>query len=585
MRIFSVTVLCLCYSEILGDLDWWKTANIYQIYPRSFKDSNGDGIGDLNGITERLPYLKDLGIHAVWLSPIFKSPMKDFGYDISDFYDIQPEYGTIQDFEHLLKVAHDLNIRVLLDFVPNHSSDENEWFVKSANRDPDFEDFYVWHPGKEDPSDATKKLPPSNWLSVFRGSAWRLHEGRGEYYLHQFVYQQPDLNYRNPKVVDQMKDVLRFWLNKGVDGFRIDAVPHLYEIAPKNGQYPDEPKSGNSDDPDNSAYLDHIYTQNQPETVQMVYQWREVLDEFTNRDQNTRLMLTEAYSNIDILMTYYGDGVKNGSHVPFNFFLITQLNNDSNAINFHKTIRLWLDKLPQDCIANWVIGNHDQRRVASRFGTYRIDVINMILNTLPGVSITYNGEEIGMTDVFLTWEETVDPAACNSDPQHYQEFSRDPERTPFQWDDSTSSGFSTNPKTWLPVSPLYKEVNVKVERSSRRSHYKVYRKLLQLRRTPTLQKGNVETRTHGENVLSITRSHPGEDTFITVVNIGPDHEMVDLRELFSGRLIFHIVSVSSSRQEGDPVKGPILDLGPHEGVILKGSAGASYFGYLIDNEA
>ncbi|XP_055705152.1 maltase A1-like [Phlebotomus papatasi] len=573
MRIFSVTVLCLCYSGILGDLDWWKTANIYQIYPRSFKDSNGDGIGDLNGITERLPYLKDLGIHAVWLSPIFKSPMADFGYDISDFYDIQPEYGTIQDFEHLLKVAHDLNVRVLLDFVPNHSSDQNEWFIKSANRDPDFVDYYVWRDGKEDSSNPTKRLPPTNWISLFRGSAWKWHEGRGQFYLHQFAYQQPDLNYRNPKVVAQMKDVLRFWLNKGVDGFRIDAVWTVFEIAPdSDGNFPDEPLSENSNDPDDPGYLKHIYTQNQPETVDMVYQWRELLEEFTSKDQNTRLMLTEAYADVDIVMTYYGDGVRKGSHVPFNFNMITDLHNASNAVDFHRLIRVWLDKLPKDCVANWVIGNHDQKRVGSRFGTHRIDVINMMLNTLPGISITYNGEEIGMTDVFMTWEETVDPAACNSNPQIYEGLSRDPARTPFQWDDSTSAGFSTNPKTWLPVSPLYKEVNVKVERSSPKSHYKIYRKLLQLRRTPTLQKGNVETRTHGENVLSITRSLPGEDTYITVVNIGPDHEVVDLRELFPGRLTFHIISLTSKRREGVAVRGPILDLDPHEGVILKGSA-------------
>ncbi|XP_055705153.1 maltase A3-like [Phlebotomus papatasi] len=572
MKTFLFWVLCwnhICGSQ--SDLDWWRTANFYQIYPRSFKDSNGDGIGDLNGITERLPYLKDLGIHAVWLSPIFKSPMKDFGYDISDFYDIQPEYGTLQDFDRLIRIAHDLNLKILLDFVPNHSSNENEWFEKSANRDPDFEDFYVWHPGKDDPSDPTKKVPPSNWRSVFRGSAWTYHNKRGEYYLHQFAHFQPDLNYRNPKVVDTMKGVLRYWLDKGVDGFRVDAVPNLFEILPQNDHYPDEPHSSLTEDENSFDYLQHIYTMDQPETVEMLYQWREVLDVYTARDGNMRTMLSESDSEISILMTYYGDGIRNGSHVPFNFKLLFNLNKNSNAIDFRNTIHIWLDNLPEGCVANWVIGNHDRNRVANRFGSSRIDLINMIINTLPGISITYYGEEIGMMDVFVTWEDSVDPAACNSDPDHYLEFSRDPARTPFQWDDSTSSGFSTNPKTWLPVSPLYKEVNVKVERSSRRSHYKVYRKLLQLRRTPTLQKGNVETRTHGQNVLSITRSYPGEDTFITLVNIGPDHEMIDLRELFSGRLIFHIVSVSSSRQEGDVVRVPILNLDPYEAIILKGA--------------
>ncbi|XP_055694573.1 maltase A1-like [Lutzomyia longipalpis] len=580
-------IVILCLSLISGincDLDWWKTANVYQIYPRSFKDSDGDGIGDLNGITQMLPYLKDLGIQAFWLSPIFKSPMKDFGYDISNFYDIQPEYGSMEDFERLLATAHSLNLKVLLDFVPNHSSDENEWFVKSGEGDATYKDFYIWHPGKLDPADPKKKLPPSNWLSAFRGKAWKWHSGRGEFYLHQFSYQQPDLNYRNQKVVDTMKDVLRFWLKKGVDGFRVDAVPHLFEVETINGQYPDEAKSGNTDDPDDFGYLYHNLTQNLPETVEMVYQWRDVLDEFTNKDGNTRIMLTEAYTDIDILMQYYGNGIKNGSHVPFNFYMIMNLNNNSNAIDFYNNIKLWLDKMPTKCIANWVMGNHDQRRVGSRFGTHRIDLINMILNTLPGVSITYNGEEIGMTDVFLTWEQTVDPAACNAGPDKYQLFSRDPERTPFQWDNSTSAGFSTNSKTWLPVSPLFQQVNVKVQKNAPRSHLKVYRQLLRLRHTETLQKGSVEIRTHGQNVLSITRRLSGRDTYITIANIGGQRESIDLREIFSDRLIFHIVSVDSKRREGEAVDGYILQLNSYEGVVLKALADESFYKYTIIGE-
>lgn len=217
--------------------DWWQTAAFYQIYPRSFKDSNGDGIGDLNGVTEKLPYLKEIGIDAFWLSPIFCSPMADFGYDISDFFNIQPEYGTMDDFDRLVGEATKLGIKVILDFVPNHSSDENEWFVKSARREPGFEDFYVWHPGRPNPNDPAKPLPPNNWVSVFRFSAWTWHEERKEYYLHQFHHKQPDLNYRNPKVVEMMVSVLRFWLDKGVGGFRVDACPHIFEVkSDKNGK-------------------------------------------------------------------------------------------------------------------------------------------------------------------------------------------------------------------------------------------------------------------------------------------------------------------------------------------------------------
>ncbi|XP_059622908.1 maltase A3-like [Phlebotomus argentipes] len=570
MKRFVVVILCLFLAETLGDLDWWRTATFYQIYPRSFKDSNGDGIGDLNGITEKLPYLKFLGIQAIWISPIFKSPMRDFGYDISDFYAIEPLFGQMEDFERLLTIAHDMKLKILLDFVPNHSSDQHQWFIDSANGVAEFKDYYIWHPGKPDPDDPTKKLPPSNWRSVIRGSAWTYHETRGEFYLHQFHPQQPDLNYRNPKVVQEMKKVLKFWLDKGVDGFRVDAIPNLFEVLPENGIYPDEPLSHLTDDEDSFDYLEHIHTMDLPETVEMVYEWRELMDEYTRKDGNTRAMLSEADSPIDILMTYYGNGQKNGSHIPFNFKMLMNLNNASNAIDFREKIHLWLDNLPAGCEANWVMGNHDRARIGSRFGADRIDLINILINTLPGISITYYGEEIGMTDVFVSWDDSVDPAACNSDPETYLEFSRDPARTPFQWDDSTSAGFSTNPKTWLPVSPLYKDVNVGKERSAQRSHLKVYKQLLRLRTTQTLKRGSIETKTEGENVLIITRRLPGFDTFFTIVNIGSEREAVDVRGLFSGRLTVQIASVASERQSGKTLRSPTLWLEPHEALILKG---------------
>ncbi|XP_055694569.1 maltase A3-like [Lutzomyia longipalpis] len=566
-------LLCLLVRVIGCDFNWWRTANFYQIYPRSFKDSNGDGVGDLNGITEGLPYLKYLGINAIWISPIFASPMMDMGYDISDFYNIHFEYGTMQDFERLLTTAHDLKLKILLDFVPNHSSHENEWFKRSAAGNEAYKDFYIWYPGKEDPSNPLRKVPPSNWRSVFRGSAWTFHEGRGEYYLHQFGYHQPDLNYRNPQVVETMKEVLRFWLDKGVDGFRVDALQNLFEIQlQSNGQYPDEPLSNLTTDEDSFNYVDHIYTMDQPETIEMIYQWREVLDKYTKEDGNMRTMMAEADPEIDILMKYYGDGIRNGSHIPFNFKMLLYLKNDSNAIDFKERINLWLDNLPEDCVANWVMGNHDRGRIGTRFGINRIDLINMIINTLPGISITYYGEEIGMTDVFVTWEQTVDPSACSSDRDSYEEFSRDPCRTPFQWDSSTSAGFSTSPNTWLPVSSLYQQVNVKVQKSAPRSHLKVYRQLLRLRHTETLQKGSVEIRTHGQNVLSITRRLSGRDTYITIANIGGKRESIDIREIFSGRLIFHIIAVNSRRREGDSVRGPNIGLEPHEAFILRGVA-------------
>lgn len=262
--------------------DWWENGNFYQIYPRSFKDSNGDGVGDLNGITSKLDYLKSLGITGVWLSPIFQSPMADFGYDISDYTKIHYEFGTMEDFERLAAHCRALGIRLILDFVPNHTSNEHEWFLKSIKKDPEYKDFYIWHPGTV--VNGTRR-PPSNWISIFRYSAWTWVEERQEYYLHQFLKEQPDLNYRNPKVVEAMKNVIRYWLHRGVSGFRCDAVLVLFEreLNKTTGTYDDEPLSGVCDDPDAWCHLNHIYTQDLDETYDMIYQWREVTDEFQHQ--------------------------------------------------------------------------------------------------------------------------------------------------------------------------------------------------------------------------------------------------------------------------------------------------------------
>lgn len=316
--------------------------------------------------------------------------MADFGYDISDYYSIQPEYGTNEDLEELVKKANALGLKIILDFVPNHTSDEHDWFIKSANRTVGFENFYVWHPGKTDASG--NRLPPNNWNSVFRGSAWEWNEVRQEYYLHQFVVKQPDLNYREPLVVEAMKDVLRFWLAKGVSGFRIDAVPYLFETPlDENSMYPDEPLSGLCDDADGPCYLTHIYTQDIPETFEMVYQWRDVLDQFTaTNGGDTCILMTEAYTALDNIIKFYGNSTREGSQIPFNFELISNVNYNSTAADFQTYINRWLDAVPTGRISNWVMGNHDQKRLASRFGTNRADLLNILVNTLPGIAVTYN---------------------------------------------------------------------------------------------------------------------------------------------------------------------------------------------------
>lgn len=565
----------------LNATDWWEQSGFYQIYPRSFKDSDGDGIGDLNGITEKLPYLKSLGIKAFWLSPIYKSPMADFGYDIADFRAIQPEYGTMEDFENLVNKSKSLGLKVILDFVPNHSSDEHEWFVKSQNREAGYEDYYVWHNGTPG-SNLDQNDPPNNWVQSFRGSAWEWSAKRQQYYLHQFHRKQPDLNYRNGKVVEEMKNVLRFWLDKGVDGFRIDAVNWLFE----DELFRSEPASGNSDDPLMPEYWNHIYTQNLPETVDMVYQWRAVMDEYKKEhDGSTRVLMTEAWSDLAIIKTYFQDkNGRQGSQMPFNFQLILRLDEHTNKPSDFKTvIDSWLDTVPKGHTPNWVLGNHDKRRVASRMGgSHMIDIMEIIQLSMPGVSVTYQGEEIGMMDFELSWNDTVDPAACQTSKEVYQKYTRDPARTPFQWDNSMNAGFTNHSKPWLPVSPAYQTVNVKAEEEASWSHLKLYKALMELRDSSDFHNCHYQTAVLGNNSFAILRTGLNaaqSEVWITVVNLANATSTVDVAKLFTeyktrtqDKLKVVVRSALSKRSDGDTVSANSIVLQPYEGLVLRNTA-------------
>lgn len=550
-----------------NDLDWWQKTIFYQIYPRSFMDSDGDGIGDLKGIISKLGHLKESGVDATWLSPIFKSPMVDFGYDISDFTDIQDEYGTMEDFEALIKEANKLGIKIIVDFVPNHTSDECEWFKKSVKREPGYEDFYVWHDGRKG---ADGKIhPPNNWISVFEGSAWEWNKERGQYYLHQFTAGQPDLNFRNPKVLAAMDDVLQFWLSKGVAGFRVDAICHLFEVEDLR----DEPESGK---PNNQSYefLEHIYTKDLPETYDVVYHWRKLLDNYKKENGgDTPVMLTEAYANISSVMDYYEskDGVQ-GAQVPFNFYLISDLNMNSDARDFLSNIQRWISYMPVTGTPNWVLGNHDRPRVASRFGPERADGLNLLLLTLPGIAVTYNGEEIGMVDYRdITYDETKDPAARRFGfSEDFKEISRDPVRTPFQWDDTKNAGFSTAETTWLPVHPNYENLNLAKQKSAERSTYKLYQRLANLRQHNTLRKGSFFGLAITRDVLAFKRELKGEDTFVTVINFGSQEHTVDLRYLggLPDTLIVAAAGSGSIYREGDKPTTDSLKVGKFEALLL-----------------
>uniref|UniRef100_A0A182VKR7 alpha-glucosidase n=1 Tax=Anopheles merus TaxID=30066 RepID=A0A182VKR7_ANOME len=548
----------LIVPSLLADEHWWQHANFYQIYPRSFKDSDGDGVGDLRGIMEKVPYLRrELGIDAIWLSPIFKSPMADFGYDIADFRDIHSEFGTIADLEALATACNAEGLKLILDFVPNHSSDESEWFLKSVQKDPTYSDYYVWHPGKTLANGT--RVPPSNWVSVFRGSAWEWNDVRKEYYLHQFLVKQPDLNYRNPALVQEMKDVMTFWLGKGVHGFRIDAVPYLFESLPVNGVYPDEEKSGETDDPDNPTYLVHQHTQNLDETFDMMYQWRKVVDDFKQQTQSEDIVLmAEAYTPLLNIIRLFGNEVSEGAHIPFNFEVLSNTFKDTTGQQFYDNIKRWLDVVPEKRFSNWVLGNHDNKRVSSRLGVARADLYQIALNVLPGVAVTYNGDELAMEDVFISWKDTIDPAACNSNPKDYLLYSRDPVRTPFQWDDSVSAGFSTNRTTWLPVASNYKTLNYKAQKAAPRSHVKIFKALVRLRKQRTLREGTMEMQMIGDNIIVIKRHLEGASTIITVLNFNKTTETVKLSSVFQGLpSAFEVITSSMQTNYIDGLLHPV----------------------------
>ncbi|XP_076227420.1 alpha-glucosidase-like isoform X2 [Nomia melanderi] len=444
--------------------------------------------------------------------------MVDFGYDISNFIDIEPLFGTMKDFEDLLDTAHSKSLKVILDFVPNHSSDQHEWFQKSLKKIEPFTDYYVWHPGKK-LEDGTV-VPPNNWVSVFGGPAWTWKEERQAYYLHQFTAEQPDFNYHNPTLVKEMHDVLRFWLNKGVDGFRVDAIPHLCE----DQRFLDEPLSGTTNDPNDYDYTIKTFTKDQQLTYDIVKGWSEVLAEY-NGD---KVMMMEAYATIPLTMKYY----HYGASFPFNFEMIANLNNQSTAADFKNMIDTWMSNMPEGATANWVAGNHDKPRVLSRFGP-RTRAVTLLTLLLPGVSVTYNGDEIGMEDTWISWEDTKDPQGCNAGKNRYEQMSRDPERSPYQWDATISAGFSSNSTTWLPVNKNYKTINLETEKGEKDSYYNFYRSIAWLKTAPSVKKANLVTNLLSHNVLLIARETEDDESVYAILNLGGMQETVDLVNFYN----------------------------------------------------
>jgi alpha-glucosidase len=532
---------------------WWQTDIIYQIYPRSFQDTTGDGIGDLPGILQRLDYVKSLNVGCIWLSPINPSPMHDFGYDVANYHDVDPMFGTLADFDRLLAATHARGMKLILDLVPNHTSDEHPWFAASrSSREDPKRDWYIWR----DP--APDGGPPNNWRSFFGGPAWTYDESTGQYYLHQFVTQQPELNYRNPAVLEAMLGEMRFWLDRGVDGFRVDVI----WLMIKDAALRDEPEDPNWDGVNPHARLQHIYSQHQPEVHEVIRRMRALLDEY-----DERMMVGEIYLPNEPLMEYYGAAFDE-CHLPFNFQLILA---PWQAGTVRTLVDAYEAALPPGAWPNWVLGNHDQHRLATRVGPAQARVANMLLLTLRGTPTCYYGDELGMENVPIPPEYVQDPPAVLQ-PEIAHLIGRDPERTPMQWDASPNAGFAAEGvRTWLPLAPDYRTRNVAVQAEDPTSMLAYFQALTALRQSsPALTIGDYKAVDAGkEDVFAYLRTAAAADgteqRYLVVLNFGAGTHRLDFSSLGrQGKIL-----LSTNMLSKGPVPLRRMYLSPNEGMVLR----------------
>lgn len=528
---------------------WWQTTVIYQIYPRSFQDTTGNGIGDLPGITSRLDYLADtLGVGAIWIAPFYPSPMADFGYDVSDYTGVHPMFGTIADFDKLVSTAHSKGLKVVIDWVPNHTSDEHPWFVESrSSRNNPKRDWYMWADPRPDGS------PPNNWLSNFGGGAWELDEATGQYYLHSFLVAQPDLNWRNPELQEAMLDTVRFWLDRGVDGFRID-VAHRIMKDPQLRDNPLAPDGWERRFQDQGEYDSqlHLNDMGHPDIHQIFRDFRALLDSY----QPERYSVGEIHiADWQEWATYYGEELDE-LHMPFNFSLLHapwSPDGIGARVGEHEAA------LPVGAWPNNVFGNHDETRLASRFGPDAARVVAMLLLTLRGTPTIYYGDELGMIDADIPYEEQQDPWGLN-----VPGLGRDGCRTPMQWDTAAHAGFSpaATAATWLPLSADWEERNVARQLTVPDSMLNLHRALLRYRNgSDALQAGTYQQVAAPEGCLAFERaSHQGR--LLVLLNLTDEDLSVAIEEKGS-------VAVSTCLdRSGDAVAGA-AKLRPNEGIIIE----------------
>ncbi len=536
-------------SSDLHAAPWWQQGVIYQIYPRSFQDSNADGIGDLRGIISRLDYLNDgteksLGVDAIWLSPCYPSPMSDFGYDISDYTDIDPLFGTLQDFHELLQEAHRRGIKVIMDLVINHTSDQHPWFIESrASKASDKRDWYIWHAGN-------KGKPPNNWFAGFElKSAWWRDETTQEFYLATFTRHQPEVNWRNAQLKEAMFAVIRFWLEMGVDGYRMDTVNWYL----KDELWRNNPWHLQLNPPDLQR---HIYDRNRPETHGLCRDIRRLLDSYSER-----MLVGEIFcDDARLAAEYYGKSDE--LHLAFNFAFLFQ---PWSAKHFHHKIVEWENLLPTGCWPNYTLSNHDQPRHYTRYaqGTWsepRARVAAALLLTLRGTPFLYYGEEIGMANRHIARRELQDPMGKKLWPLLP---GRDGARTPMQWDSSPHGGFSFA-KPWLPLNPDYPVKNVVGQAGDAQSLFSFYRRLLWLRKkTPALLLGEYRSfATTPHDFLAYQRSYNGESVSV-LLNFTRRRLRIHLPQLPTGRVL-----LSTHRGEGEKVDTAHMELQAYEVLLL-----------------
>ena len=540
----------------------WKNATIYQIYPRSFCDSNGDGIGDIPGIISKLDYLKELGVKIIWMSPVYQSPLDDLGYDISDYYKIHPDYGTMEDFDRLLIEAEKRGLKIVMDLVVNHTSDEHPWFIASKDKNSPYHDYYIWRKGKED-----NKLPPNNWTSMFTGPAWEYVPEVDEWYLHLYSKKQPDLNYHNPKVIEEVEKILRFYLDKGVYGFRCDVINQIYKESLEDGKGKSNQARG----------IEHyLMKEGNHQILRKLYedvfskQECVVIGETYNVDKSNGIRFLKDHE-MDMFFQFE---VMNVDQTPSRIFA-----KKFNACEFKELIYKWQKDI--DWNANY-LENHDQRRSITRFGDETIyhkesgKALGLLNLTLRGTPFVYQGQEIGMIDKEMgNPEDSKDVAARTVNeivkgyhlPKWFRKrlcnrLDRDHARTPMQWNNGVSAGFSSSNDTWIKVNPRQLDrINVEAEKEDPSSILNFYKELIHLRETlPSLYDGEfIEVPTSG-NLIAFKRKK-GEEICLTLINLGK--KPLKLEEGILPSSYDVLISTYTDK------KKPSDLLRPYEGLLIK----------------